>query len=47
METVELERVPRTTDIMASYLVELDEQGGLINYERVQRYYRNQATPAE
>jgi len=47
METVELERVPRTTDIMASYLVELDEQGDLINYERVQRYYRNQATPAE
>lgn len=47
METVELERIPRTTDIMASYLIELDEQGDLMNYERVERYYRNQATPAE
>lgn len=47
METVELERIPRTTDIMASYLVELDEQGDLMSYERVQRYYRNQATPAD
>jgi len=47
METVELERIPRTTDIMASYLIELDEQGDLMNYERVGRYYRNQATPAE
>ena len=47
METVELERIPRTTDIMASYLVELDEQGDLMSYERVERYYRNQATPAE
>lgn len=47
METVELERIPRTTDIMASYLVELDERGDLMSYERVQRYYRNQATPAD
>src|SRR3954470_2048906 len=45
LETVELERIPRTTDILASYLIELDERGDLMSYERVSRYYRNQATP--
>jgi len=44
LETVELERIPRTTDILASYLIELDEHGDLMRYERVARYYRNQAT---
>ena len=47
LELIELERIPRTTDIMASYLVELDDRGGLISYERVARYYRNQATPED
>ena len=41
VEVVELERVPRTTDILASYRVELDEEGELMGYERVSRYYRN------
>ena len=43
LELVELERVPPTTDILASYRVELDEEGELMGYERVSRYYRNQA----
>ena len=43
VEVVELERVPRTTDILASYRVELDEDGDLMGYERVSRYYRNAA----
>ena len=43
LEVVELERVPRTTDILATYLVEVDEDGELLRYERVARYYRNQA----
>jgi len=47
LETVELERIPRTTDIMASYAIEIDERGDLVNYERVARYYRNQATSEE
>src|SRR4051794_1917521 len=34
LEIVELERIPQTTDIMASYLVELDEDGELLRYER-------------
>lgn len=43
LEVVELERVPRSTDIMASYRVDLDEDGELASYERVGRYYRNAA----
>jgi hypothetical protein len=43
LEVVELERVPQTTDIMASYRVELNGDGDLMGYERTSRYYRNQA----
>ena len=43
LEVVELERVPRSTDILASYRVEVDNEGELMGYERVSRYYRNQA----
>jgi len=43
LEVVELERVPPTTDILATYRVDLDEDGELMGYERVNRYYRNQA----
>ena len=43
LELVELERVPPTTDILASYRVELNEDGELMGYMRVNRYYRNAA----
>jgi len=43
LEVVALERVPPTTDILATYRVDLDEEGELMGYERVNRYYRNQA----
>ena len=43
LEVVELERVPPTTDILATYRVQLDPDGQLMGYERVSRYYRNQA----
>ena len=42
LEVVELERIPHTTDILASYMVELDDEGELRGYERVNRYYRNE-----
>ncbi|HEX4792442.1 MAG TPA: gas vesicle protein [Humisphaera sp.] len=42
LEIVELERIPRTTDILASYVVELDDQGELLSYSRVHRYFRNE-----
>jgi hypothetical protein len=43
LEVVELERVPPTTDILGTYRVDLDEYGEMMGYERVNRYYRNQA----
>jgi hypothetical protein len=42
LEVVELERVPRSTDLMATYRVEIDNEGELMGYERMARYYRNQ-----
>jgi hypothetical protein len=42
LEVVELERVPSTTSVMASYRVKLDEEGELLSYERTRRYTRGQ-----
>ncbi|GAA3829801.1 gas vesicle protein [Streptomyces phyllanthi] len=42
VEIVELERVPDTMTVMATYRVTLDLQGRLLGYERVQRYARGQ-----
>ncbi|MEX0171144.1 gas vesicle protein [Streptomyces sp. LMG1-1-1.1] len=40
VEVVELERIPDTTSILASYKVTMDEEGELISYERTRRYSR-------
>ncbi|WP_328923439.1 gas vesicle protein [Streptomyces sp. NBC_00190] len=40
VEVVELERIPDTTSVMASYRVALDGEGELISYERIRRYSR-------
>ncbi|MEU8925266.1 gas vesicle protein [Kitasatospora sp. NPDC048545] len=42
VEVVELERVPETTSVLASYRVTLDEDGELQSYERIRRYTRGQ-----
>jgi hypothetical protein len=42
VDVCELERVPNTTDVLATYVVQLDEQGGLLGYKRTQRYVRGQ-----
>jgi Gas vesicle synthesis protein GvpO len=39
----ELERVPSTTDVLASYVVQLDDQGELLGYKRTKRFLRSQA----
>jgi hypothetical protein len=39
----ELERVPNSTDVMATYIVQLDDQGGLLGYKRDRRFPRGQA----
>jgi hypothetical protein len=43
VDACELERIPNTTDVIASYRVELDEHGHLLGYERTRRYQRGQA----
>ncbi|MFD3538600.1 gas vesicle protein [Streptomyces sp. NPDC058662] len=40
VEVVELERIPDTTSVMASYKVALGPEGQLVSYERTRRYSR-------
>ncbi|MCU7826938.1 gas vesicle protein [Kitasatospora sp. DSM 101779] len=40
VEVVEVERIPETSSVMASYRVLLDTDGELIGYERTRRYTR-------
>ncbi|WP_286259932.1 gas vesicle protein [Streptomyces graminofaciens] len=42
VEVVELERIPETSSVMASYQVVLDPAGQLLAYERGRRYTRAQ-----
>jgi Gas vesicle synthesis protein GvpO len=39
----ELERIPSTTDVLATYVVQLDDGGGLMGYKRTRRFVRGQA----
>jgi len=43
VELVELERVPATTNILATYEVQLDNDCSLVGYRRLRRYFRNAA----
>lgn len=43
LEVVEVHRVPESTDVLATYEVELDDDGELITFERATRYYRSEA----
>jgi len=43
VEVCELRRIPNTTDVMASYVVQLDDGGGLLGYKRERRYMRGEA----
>jgi hypothetical protein len=40
VETVELQRVPETTNIMGLYRVTLDEEGEIMEFRRIRRYRR-------
>ncbi|MFE5296246.1 gas vesicle protein [Streptomyces sp. NPDC056632] len=42
IEVVEIERIPETTSVMASYEVALRSDGQLLGYERGKRYTRAQ-----
>jgi hypothetical protein len=43
VDVCELERIPNTTDVMATYIVQLDDQGGLLGYKRDRRFQRGHA----
>jgi Gas vesicle synthesis protein GvpO len=43
LEVVEVKRIPETTDVMASYEMELDDDLNLRRYQQVRRYNRSQA----
>jgi len=43
VEVLELERVPDTMSLLATYEVQLDGDGDLTGYRRVNRYARGQA----
>jgi hypothetical protein len=43
VEVCELSKIPNTTDIMAGYVVQLDDSGGLLGYKRDRRYLRGEA----
>ena len=40
VEVLEVERVPETTDVMASYEVEADRDGAIVSFDRRRRYLR-------
>lgn len=40
VEVLELSRIPNTTDVLATYEVEVDSDGELMEYRRVHRYVR-------
>jgi hypothetical protein len=40
LEVVESRRIPDSTDILATYRVQVDEDGELMSYHRAQRYVR-------
>lgn len=44
VEMLEMERIPSSNDILATYEAVLDEEGNLLNYRRSRRYRREQVT---
>ncbi len=47
LEVVESRRIPDSTDILAVYRVEVDDEGELVSYRRAGRYYRGRAQEGE
>jgi hypothetical protein len=43
VDVLELSRIPETTDLLATYVVQLDGDGNLSGYKRTKRFQRSQA----
>jgi hypothetical protein len=42
LEVLELERVPNSTDLLGCYVARMDDDGELLEYQRMRRYQRGQ-----
>jgi hypothetical protein len=42
VDVLELSRIPNTTDLLATYVVQLDADGNLSGYKRTKRFQRSQ-----
>jgi len=42
VELLEVERVPETSDVLATYGVEIDNDGEIVEFRRLRRYLRTQ-----
>jgi Gas vesicle synthesis protein GvpO len=47
LDVVELARIPESTDVLASYDLELDDDRNLVRYSRGRRFYRSEADDGE
>ena len=47
LEVIELNRIPESTDVLASYEMELDDNLDLRRYQQVRRYQRSRTDRAE
>lgn len=45
VDIVELERIPQSTNLMATYRVDVDQDGELVSYERLRRFTLGAADP--
>lgn len=45
VDVVELERIPQSTSLLATYRVDVDDHGRLVGYERLRRFTRGSADP--
>lgn len=43
VDVLELSRIPNTTDLLATFVVQLDDSGSLLGYKRTRRFLRGQA----
>lgn len=46
VDIVELDRIPSSTSVLATYRVDLDRDGRLSSYERLRRYSRGATDPS-
>jgi hypothetical protein len=44
---IELRRIPASTDVLADYEAIIDENGSIVNYHRLRRYFRAQVGEQE